>query len=212
MQQLLPALLQARCLGLWCRLGHDGCGKRQSEKGRCNGTHLDLPYEIIGKELLSILAVETATLAGLSSLAHISRVPGVYSRTTSPTGSAATRIICSTTRSPALRAIGRRSGRSSGGGAGTRCCRARRSTIGLHVHPVIRLCASRHLTREIEGFFQDRDAYSHRSRTPGRIGGVLTRARFGAFSDPTAVTICLSTTAAPHTYGLLAFDPGPAEP
>lgn len=72
LQQLLPALLQVRCLGLRCCLGHGGCGERQSEKGRCNGTHLDLPYEIAGKKLLSIPAVEAATLAGLSSLAHIS--------------------------------------------------------------------------------------------------------------------------------------------
>jgi len=68
LQQLLPALLQAWCLSLRCRLGHGGCGERQSEKGRCNGTHLDLPCEISGKTLLSIPAVEAATLAGLTSL------------------------------------------------------------------------------------------------------------------------------------------------
>ena len=68
LQQLLPTLLQAWCLGLRCRLGHGGCGERQSEKGRCNGTHLDLPCKIAGKKLLSILAAKTATLAGLSSL------------------------------------------------------------------------------------------------------------------------------------------------
>ncbi len=71
LQQLLPTLLQVRCLGLRCRLGYGGCGERQSEKGRCNGTHLDLPCEIAGKELLSIPAVEAITLAGLNSLAHI---------------------------------------------------------------------------------------------------------------------------------------------